>query len=326
MELDSKEWNLTNSQDAVLSGPNDLLESNKHKHLEESESVATKRQKLSTDNENLECLRNICETVLEDGAANLPSALPTEQSEVKPSTNVPKKKKTRKKKTPAEAPNNKLKEVKPKNEKSKSHMRKNIRDILKGDELEAETRAAQQREIERVQRLQQQQQHQIAECSFVPSFSGDEDNAPASTLVEDLQALAKELEDSTLSPEIPSLEFLDSQHFEQTSSVSPTANPVNKVSFMFPFYLVFQVLKNYFFLMKETNQSTSARKNIYDDVICLSSDDEEFPPKPTVPAPSCPKRYVPDDDDDDVVILSGAYFTIRSWLFLNFSVVLIRRR
>lgn len=231
MELDSKEWNLTNSQDTILSDSNNHVELNKHKHPEELEAVTAKRQKLSADNENLECIRNICEAVLEDGAS-LPSALPTEQSDVKPNvpTPTPKKKKTKKKKVPGEVTDDKSKVVKPKNEKSKAHMRKNIRDILKGDELEAETRAAQQREIERVQRLQQQQQ-QIAECSYVPSFTEDEDNTPASTLVEDLQALAKELEDSSLSPELP-LDFLENnQHFEQNSSCSPPANTVNKVLF-----------------------------------------------------------------------------------------------
>lgn len=243
MELDSKEWNLTHSQDTILSDSINHVESNKHKHPEELEAVAPKRQKLSADNENLECLRNICEAVLEDGTS-LPSALPTEQSDVKPNvtTSTPKKKKIKKKKVSMEATDDKSKVVKPKNEKSKANMRKNIRDILKGDELEAETRAAQQREIERVQRLQQQQQHQIAECSYVPSFTEDEDNTPASTLVEDLQALAKELEDSSLSPEIP-LEFLENnQHFEQNSSCSPPANTVIKVCYLqYTYFLAINV-------------------------------------------------------------------------------------
>ena len=48
-----------------------------------------------------------------------------------------------------------------------------------------------------------------------------------------------------------------------------------------------------------------------DDVICLSSDDEEFPPKPVVPV-HISKPYIPnDDDDDDVVILSGNNSIIR---------------
>ncbi len=47
-----------------------------------------------------------------------------------------------------------------------------------------------------------------------------------------------------------------------------------------------------------------------DDVICLSSDDEEFPPKPVVPVHTS-KPYIPNDDDDDVVILSGNNSIIR---------------
>ncbi len=223
MELESKELNLAKSQEVILSDSKNFEESNKHKHTDENEAVAIKRQKLSEDNENLECLRNICETPLQDGTGSLPTtAQSAEQTDTKPSVTAPIKKKRKKKKSPVEAAT-KAKESKPKNEKAKGHMRKNIRDILKGDELEAETRAAQQREIERVQRLQQQQQqqHQIAECSYVPSFDED-DSTPSSTLVEDLQALAKELEDSTLSPEIP-LQFLESNtHFNQSSHTADT--------------------------------------------------------------------------------------------------------
>jgi hypothetical protein len=231
MELEPKEWNLTNSQD-VLSDSNKFEESKKHKNSEENETVAIKKQKLDEDNENLECLnslRNICEAVLEDNIAPLPALPPTAEIEVKPNVTSTQKKK-KKKKVVAEAAN-KAKEVKPKNEKTKSHMRKNIRDILKGDELEAETRAAQQRELERVQRIhqqQQQQQQQVPECSYIPHFEEADDHTPVSTLVEDLQALAQELEDSTLSPDIP-LEFLENnQHFTQTSE--PPIVDIVKVS------------------------------------------------------------------------------------------------
>ena len=56
------------------------------------------------------------------------------------------------------------------------------------------------------------------------------------------------------------------------------------------------------------------QKKIYaDDVICLSSDDEESL-KPAPSAPIYSKRYVPDDDDDDVVILSGMCCDIRRYL------------
>ncbi len=218
MELEPKEWNLTNSQD-VLSDNNKFEESKKHKYPEENETVAIEKEKLDEDNENLECLnslRNICEADLEDNAAPLTTLPPSEET-LKPNVTTTQKKK-KKKKVVSEAAT-KPKEVKPKNEKLKSHMRKNIRDILKGDELEAETRAAQQRELERVQRIhqQQQQQPQVPECSYIPHFDEEDEHAPASTLVEDLQALAQELEDSTLSPDIP-FEFLENdQPFKQTS-------------------------------------------------------------------------------------------------------------
>lgn len=86
-------------------------------------------------------------------------------------------------------------------EKPKGNMRRNIREILKDNELEAETRAAQQRELERIQRLQQQQQQ--IEASFSDGFNLPGENTRTSDLVEDLHALAKELEDSNLSPEAP---------------------------------------------------------------------------------------------------------------------------
>lgn len=281
MELEPQEWNLTNSQD-FPSDSNKFEESNKHEHPDDTGTVSTKKRKLSEDSENLECLnslRHICEAVLGDDASTLPAALPTEQSDVKQNITSTQKKK-KKKKVLTEAAN-KSKEVKPKNEKLKAHMRKNIRDILKGDELEAETRAAQQREIERVQRIQQQQQQQVPECSYIPHFDEEDNNTPVSTLVEDLQALAQELEDSTLSPDIP-IQFLENnQHFKQTSQ-PPTVDTV-----------------------KNDNHEMCLKKQVYDDVICLSSDDEEYPPKPTPQAPACSKHYVPDDDDDDVVILSG---------------------
>ncbi|EFX86376.1 hypothetical protein DAPPUDRAFT_313222 [Daphnia pulex] len=44
MELEPKEWNLTNSQD-VLSDNNKFEESKKHKYPEENETVAIKKQK-----------------------------------------------------------------------------------------------------------------------------------------------------------------------------------------------------------------------------------------------------------------------------------------
>lgn len=86
-------------------------------------------------------------------------------------------------------------------EKPKSNMRRNIRDILKDDELEAETRAAQQRELERIQRLQQQKQQ--LETNFSADFDISDETNETSALVENLHALAKELEDSTLSPQAP---------------------------------------------------------------------------------------------------------------------------
>ena len=75
----------------------------------------------------------------------------------------------------------------------KANKRKNIRDILKEEELEAETRAAQQREVERVQRLQQQQQQrqqqqqqQLLVPGDLPVFDSDvlQDANPTASLVE----------------------------------------------------------------------------------------------------------------------------------------------
>ena len=238
MELNSEEWNLLKNHEKAVSDSNNHLEVNKHKHSDEAETVAFKRQKLSDDNENLECLRNICEAGLEEEEeTKVQSTSPVDTSEMKPDVSVLKKKKKKKKIPPNSAPKPKVVPVK--NEKSKAHMRKNIRDILKGDELEAETRAAQQREIERVQRLQQQQQsqhHQIAENNHIPIFSDEETSTPAcSSLVEDLQALARELEDSTLSPDIP-LEFIENnQHFNHTSSSHSTDSVKIKV------FLIFQL-------------------------------------------------------------------------------------
>jgi hypothetical protein len=181
--------------------------------------------------ENLECLKSLCESV--SGANELNSASPDaqnkEQDEVKTNDSSPiKKKKKKKKPVNSKVEDKKEKKGVPSNkksEKSKSHMRRNIRDILKDNELEAETRAAQQRELERVQRLQQQQQQvqqqQQTDQSFIPSFESDDDNKPTS-LVEDLQALAKELEDSSLSPELP-FDFLTGSNQKQLDSgPSPT--------------------------------------------------------------------------------------------------------
>lgn len=229
MELELQEWNLANGHD-FSSDSNKFEESKKHERPEETEIVSTKRQKLE-DSENVGCLnslRHICEAVVGDAAATIPTTLPTEKSDGKQNVISTEKKKKKKKFVTETA--NKSKEVKPKNEKLKAHMRKNIRDILKGDKLEAETRAAQQREIERVQRIQQQQQ-QIPECSYIPHFDEEDTNTPVSTLVEDLQALAQELEDSTLSPDIP-IEFLDSnQHFKPTSQ-PPIVNIVKVFKFL----------------------------------------------------------------------------------------------
>ena len=137
MELESKEWNLAKSQDVILSDSKKLEESKKHKLSEENDKVEIKRQKLSEDNENLECLRNICEVPFEeDGTASLPTAQSTAKTESKPNVAALKKKK-KKKKSQAEA-TPKAKEVKPKNEKAKGHMRKNIRDILKQELLNRE--------------------------------------------------------------------------------------------------------------------------------------------------------------------------------------------
>ena len=65
------------------------------------------------------------------------------------------------------------------------------------------------------------------------------------------------------------------------------------------------------------------QKKIYDDdVICLSSVDEESL-KPAPSAPNCSKRYVPDDDDDDVVILSGMCCDIQKYLSIICDLVLV---
>ena len=169
-------------------------DSKKHKTLSEGEDISAKRLRLEDKDETLECLKSLCDSVLENNAECPSESRSVEQSEIKSEA-----KQTKKKKKKLKDPNNKVKKTQ---SKSNPHMRKNIRDILKDNELEAETRAAQQREIERVQRLQQLQQRPIVETNFTSDSDDKEDN-PAATLVEDLQALAKELEDSSLSPEIP---------------------------------------------------------------------------------------------------------------------------
>lgn len=167
-------------------------ESSKRIRLEEDKTldpaeVESKRLGFEEKDETLECLKNLCESVAEPR---------TEEPQSEAEKLVKKKRK-------------KTKDVKAKSKPKKAHLRKNIRDILKDNELEAETRAAQQREIERVQRLQQLQQR-----------PNDEDiggTNPATTLVEDLQALAKELEDNSLSPEIP-INFHDEEQIKEENS------------------------------------------------------------------------------------------------------------
>ena len=223
--------------------------------------------------ETLECLKNLCESVAEP------------QSE-EPQVEGEKPSKKKRKKT---------KDVKAKTKPKKTHMRKNIRDILKDNELEAETRAAQQREIERVQRLQQLQQR--------PNDGEIDGNNPATTLVEDLQALAKELEDNSLSPEIP-INFDDD---EQIKEESPFITSIKVYPLLLPLCAVFI---SPLFLQEEFPTEATEKKDV-EDVICLSSDEEETPPKKVnvVPAPVS-KSFVSceDDDDDDVVILSGLFF------------------
>ena len=182
----------------------------------------------------------------------------------------------------------------------KAHMRKNIRDILKDEDLEAETRVAQQRELERVQRLQQQQQRQIMEtATFVPSFDDELEDNPASSLVEDLQALARELEDSTLSPEMPSLFSKDDDALDSLTATRDT--PLASDATM----------KTSTEESVREESATNVAAQVDDDVICLSSDDEEMPPRAPPPAYVLKKPVLAniddddDDDDDDVVILSG---------------------
>lgn len=244
MEFSLAEVGLTEHQEGNHQGPQQNHHSpkehtnNKH-HLPDEENgddtTIKKKPKLEEEDDNLECLKNLCEIVAENGNLNLPdSQPPTEQCDSKSEAMaVKKKRKKKKKKVPAEegadvtASGDAKSEANKKQGKAK-HLRKNIREILKDDELEAETRAAQQRELERVQRLQQQQQRQqqqqqLAQCDFIPSFDVEDDSNPTSTLVEDLQALAQELEDSTLSPEMP-LDFLNTIH-EQKSSPPPADLP-----------------------------------------------------------------------------------------------------
>lgn len=176
--------------------------------------------------ETLENLKNLCESVMDfQGEATsttavvaAASASPGIEKTGDKKADVKFVKKKRKKKAESG------KESKEK-AGSKSHMRKNIRDILKDEELELETREAQQRELERVQRLQQLQQHQrqiIENSSYnqqtLPMFdeSCDADN-PAAALVEDLQALAKELEEGSLSPDIPIWDDCEAQTAGETS-------------------------------------------------------------------------------------------------------------
>jgi len=189
--------------------PEDSAESRKHKTLDEvaAETDLSKKPRFDDKDETLECLKNLCESVSERNIECPSESQAAEQSEVKPeSSSKPLKKKRKKTKDPKDP------KAKNKTNKTKAHLRKNIRDIFKDNELEAETRAAQQREIERVQRLQQLQQR-----PNVDKEEGEEDN-PASTLVEDLQALAQELENNSLSPEIP-LNFIHEE--EQIKEESP---------------------------------------------------------------------------------------------------------
>lgn len=116
-------------------------------------------------------------------------------------------------------------------DKSKGNMRRNIKNILKEDELEEETRAAQKRELERIQRLQQQQQQ--IEANFSCGFDIPEENDSATALVDNLQALAKELEHSNLSPEtpIPLIED-EAQDILSVSSTDPAStSKVDKLPF-----------------------------------------------------------------------------------------------
>ena len=119
------------------------------------ELESQERNVKTEDNEDV--VSNICEVTFEvDGADTRPTTQSTGETKLKPSKT---KLKIKKENNEAEATT----QVKPK--KVTGHLRRNIRDILKEDALEAETRAAQHSEIERVQRLHQQQ---IPECSYVP--------------------------------------------------------------------------------------------------------------------------------------------------------------
>ncbi len=269
MEFGAAELKLIDNQEPIRFNQQDDDESQNsnsshpldNKHNEEG-APSRKKIKLEDHDEdgNLECLKNLCELVAENGEAlseSKPVSDGTKLNKTESDPDSPKKKMKKKKKkkklvgvpevdseTPKNASNNKKQNTSNK----KSNMRKNIRDILKVDELEAETRAAQQREMERVQRLQQQQQRQqqLDECTFIPSFEVDEDdsNDPTSTLVEDLHALAQELEDSsTLSPEIP-LDFLNSSN-QELKAISPSSSSqstnisASQVSIIFYYYCFF---------------------------------------------------------------------------------------
>lgn len=190
-------------------------ESSKRTRLEEDKTLGLAKVEESSErldfdekDETLECLKNLCESVAEP-----------QVEESQPDAEKPAKKKRKK-----------TKDDKAKSKPKKSNMRKNIRDILKDNELEAETRAAQQREIERVQRLQQLQQR--------PNEGETVGINPATTLVEDLQALAKELEDNSLSPEIP-IDFHDD---EQIKEESPFITSIKVYSLLFLLGAVFILL------------------------------------------------------------------------------------
>ena len=284
-----------------------------------AESLA-KRIRLDEDEEgaktleSLSSLKSLCESVdLYETASEppptsqpLPPHLPPpESSSVVNSEEktVAKSNKKKKKRVPKDAKDTKVKE-KPEKKTKKSNMRKNIRDIFKDDELEAETRAAQQRELERVQRLQHQQQRQILDSNFVPSFSDEVDDlqdlTPATTLVEDLQALAKELEDSSLSPNIPLPFPLDDNH-EEPVKEETSVSFIKVLNFLYN--LFHGKFKVFFFLKEEEKEEILTKPKVEDDdVICLSSDEEAAPPKP-LPPPIYQKP--PSVDDDDVVILDS---------------------
>ena len=280
MELGAADLKPTDTTNAIQDKKkNDKNGPIKRPNDDEEDKTDVKKIKVQDENETLECLKNLCELVSENDASSQPNeatppAAVKEEVDIKPESEEKKKKKKKKKRKSQEASNPEDEAAptsstqKPKDEKSpkttkkktsKGNMRKNIREILKDNELEAETRAAQQREIERVQRLQQQQrqqqQQQLAECSYIPSFEVEEDDEddPTSTLVEDLQALAQELEDNTLSPE-NTLDFINQDQHRGTSCSPLSADiPPAQVGSLLLIGILYRLIDNQFLNDRRTH-------------------------------------------------------------------------